>query len=122
MWGLEINSISIISVINLIMAIGLVVDYSVRCLSTFLPKPIRNPDSLLWQAHVIHNFGLQHHATSRDEAVSGMLQEIGPPVFLGGLSTFIGIILLAASSSAIFRTFFRMFFGIIVYGVRHGWF
>ena len=34
-WGLEVNSITII---NLIMAIGLVVDYS---------------------AHVIHNFGLQ---------------------------------------------------------------
>ena len=49
-----------------------------------------------------------------------MLQEIGPPVFLGGLTTFLGIAPLAASNSAIFRTFFKMFFGIIVYGVGHG--
>ncbi len=49
-----------------------------------------------------------------------MLQEIGPPVFLGGLTTFLGIAPLAASNSNIFRTFFKMFLGIIVYGVGHG--
>lgn len=74
----------------------------------------------MWQAHVIHNFGLQQQASTRDAAVSAMLQEIGPPVFLGGLTTFIGIAPLAASNSNIFRTFFKMFFGIIVYGVGHG--
>jgi predicted RND superfamily exporter protein len=95
-WGLEVNSISII---NMIMAVGLVVDYS---------------------AHVIHNFGLQHQATSRDEAVAAMLLEIGPPVFLGGLTTFLGIAPLAASNSTIFRTFFKMFLGIILYGLGHG--
>eukprot|EP01043_Picozoa_sp_COSAG02_P012685 COSAG02_NODE_493_length_21166_cov_13.181318_14_plen_122_part_00 len=72
------------------------------------------------QAHVIHNFGLQQQASTRDAAVSAMLQEIGPPVFLGGLTTLIGIAPLAASNSNIFRTFFKMFFGIIVYGVGHG--
>merc|ERR1712166_74443 len=95
-WGLEVNSIS---VINMIMAIGLVVDYS---------------------AHVIHNFGLQKEAKTRDEAVASMLVEIGPPVFLGGLTTFIGIAPLAFSNSTVFRTFFKMFFGIIIYGVGHG--
>ena len=49
-----------------------------------------------------------------------MLQEIGPPVFLGGLTTSLGIAPLAASNSNIFRTFFKMFLGIIVYGVGHG--
>eukprot|EP01052_Picozoa_sp_SAG31_P035639 SAG31_NODE_4328_length_3351_cov_1.759225_1_plen_73_part_10 len=37
-WGLEVNAISII---NLVMAVGLVVDYSV---------------------HIIHNFGMQRQA------------------------------------------------------------
>ena len=49
-----------------------------------------------------------------------MLQEIGPPVFLGGLTTFLGIAPLAAANSNIFRTFFKMFLGIIVYGLGHG--
>ena len=85
-WGLEVNSIS---VINLVMAVGLVVDYS---------------------AHVIHNYGLQTQAATRNEAVTGMLVEIGSPVLLGGATTFIGIAPLSLSSSTIFRTFFKMFF------------
>ena len=95
-WGLEVNSIS---VINLVMAVGLVVDYS---------------------AHVIHNFGLQRQAADNNAAVRAMLQEIGPPVLLGGLTTLLGIAPLSLSSSTIFRTFFKMFFGIIFYGVGHG--
>ena len=95
-WGLEVNSISII---NLVMAVGLVVDYS---------------------AHVIHNFGLQRQAATRDEAVAAMLVEIGPPVLLGGATTLIGIAPLSLASSTVFRTFFKMFFSIIVYGIGHG--
>ena len=87
-----------------------------------------------------------------------MLVEIGPPVFLGGLTTFLGIaplwcagsrsavavmanvyqwstsglmltwqkcnfgswVFCSLASSTIFRTFFKMFAGIIFYGVGHG--
>ena len=59
-------------------------------------------------------------AASGDEAVAGMLQEIGPPVLLGGLTTFLGISPLILSNSTVFRTFFKMFLGIIVFGLGHG--
>lgn len=37
-----------------------------------------------------------------------------------GLSTFLGIVVTAFSSSEIFRIFFKMFFGIVVLGLLHG--
>ena len=56
----------------------------------------------------------------RRAAPQATLVEIGPPVLLGGMTTFLGIAPLAFSSSTIFRTFFKMFLGIIAYGVGHG--
>ena len=63
---------------------------------------------------------LHRRTASGDEAVAGMLQEIGPPVLLGGLTTFLGISPLILSNSTVFRTFFKMFLGIIVFGLGHG--
>ena len=40
--------------------------------------------------------------------------------FLAGFSTFLGMVILAFASSEIFRIFFKMFFGIVVFGLLHG--
>jgi Niemann-Pick C1 protein len=95
-WGMEINSIT---AINLVMAIGLVVDFS---------------------AHVVHSFCLQDPSLSRNARVIETMAEIGPPVFLCGMTTFVAILPTAAAKSEVFRTFFRMFVCIIGYGVLHG--
>ena len=92
--GLQINSITSI---NLVMAIGLVVDYS---------------------AHIVHNFTLQDASLSRDERVRRTMVEIGPSVLLGVTTTFLGVLPLSLASSEVFRTFFKMFMGIIVFGAR----
>ena len=55
-FGLELNSIT---AINLVMAVGLVVDYS---------------------AHIVHNFTLQNPELTRDERTINTLVEIGPSV------------------------------------------
>jgi len=96
MWGLELNSVSSIC---LIMAMGLVVDYSV---------------------HIMHNFAIQDSTRSRNERVVNCLAEIGPAVGQGALSTFIAIMPLALSRSNTFRVFFKMFFGIVIVGFSHG--
>jgi len=93
-WGMHINSIS---VINLVMAVGLVVDYS---------------------AHLMHSF-LTAQGT-REERVTKAMTKMGSSISLGGFTTFIGIAPLGLASSEIFRTFFRMFLGIIGYGLLHG--
>lgn len=50
------------------------------------------------------------------KAVSSM----GSSVFHGGFSTFLAIISLAAARSYIFVVFFRMWFGIIMFGMANG--
>ena len=44
------------------------------------------------------------------ERAASALSEIGPAVFNGGFSTFLAFILLAASTSYVFKTFFKVSF------------
>ena len=47
---------------------------------------------------------------------------MGSSVFHGGFSTFLAISVLAISKSYIFVVFFRMWFGIIIFGMSNGFF
>ncbi|XP_056018910.1 NPC intracellular cholesterol transporter 1-like isoform X2 [Ostrea edulis] len=94
LWGLSIN---IVSCINLVIAIGLAVDYS---------------------AHIGHCF--MTFVGDRNERVRATLVEMGNPVFSGGFSTFLAFILLAASKSYVFTTFFQIFLLVVVFGLFHG--
>lgn len=95
-WGLDLNSIS---AVNLVMSIGLVVDYSL---------------------HLIHSFGLQQPELGRKERTLLAMKAIGPAVLLGLATTFIGVLPLAFASSQVFRVFFLMFFSIVIVGGIHG--
>merc|ERR1719312_2011775 len=93
-WGLTIDTVSCT---NLIIAIGLCVDYS---------------------AHIAHAFmGAQG---SRNARAQTALSEIGPAVFNGGFSTFLAFILLAGSKSHVFSSFFKIFFLVVVFGLYNG--
>eukprot|EP00752_Nemacystus_decipiens_P008590 g7670.t1 len=95
-WGLDVNTIT---VVQLIMAVGLVVDYMV---------------------HIVHYFLHQDPSISKDLRIANALGEIGPSVLVGVMTTFLGIMPLVFASNAIFRTFFRMFLVIISFGFFHG--
>lgn len=97
-WGLDLNSIS---AVNLVMSIGLVVDYSL---------------------HLIHSFGLQPSSLGRKQRTLNALQTIGPAVLLGLTTTFLGVLPVAFASSQVFRVFFQMFLSIVVVGGLHGFF
>ncbi|KAK3091271.1 hypothetical protein FSP39_018506 [Pinctada imbricata] len=94
LWGLTVDTVTSI---NLIIAIGLAVDYS---------------------AHIGHCF--MTISGERNDRVKATLVEIGAPVFSGGFSTFLAFILLAASTSYVFRTFFKVFFLVVIFGLFHG--
>merc|ERR1711881_704031 len=93
-WGLTIDTVSCT---NIIISIGLCVDYS---------------------AHVAHAF--MSCTGSRKERVREALSDIGPAVFNGGFSTFLAFILLAGSKSHVFSTFFKIFFLVVSFGLWHG--
>ena len=77
LWDLTIDSVAII---NLVLAIGLAVDYS---------------------AHVAHAF-MQTPGT-RQERVDKALEEMGTAVIHGAFSTFLAVVVLSVSKSYIFR-------------------
>jgi len=93
--GVRFNSIA---VTNLIMAVGLSVDYTL---------------------HLVHRF----HNTpgmTRVERVQRTLTDIGPAVVVGGFSTFLGVLPMTMATSVIFRTFMKMMFGTVVFGLGVG--
>ena len=99
--NLYFNSISLfidnVSVIQTVIAIGLCVDYA---------------------AHVGHCFMLK--AGTREERVVAVLKDVGAAVLNGGVSTFLAVVLLAGSSSYVFRVLFKQFFLTVVLGLAHG--
>lgn len=93
-WDLTID---IITCINLVLCIGLCVDYS---------------------AHVALHF--MQVEGSREERAGRALRDMGPPVINGAFSTFLVFIFLANSDSHVFLSFFKIFFGVFVFGVFNG--
>ena len=73
-WGVTIDTVSCI---NLVIAIGLCVDYS---------------------AHIAHRFN-EEKAVSKNKRVQLALTNIGPAVLNAGISTFLAFVLLAGSKS-----------------------
>ncbi|CAM9724445.1 unnamed protein product, partial [Hapterophycus canaliculatus] len=91
-WGLDVNSLT---VIELIMAVGLVVDYMV---------------------HIVHYFLHQDATRPTDIRIAHGLGEIGPSVIVGAATTFVGIMPMAFATNHVFRVFFKMFLIIIGFG------
>lgn len=81
-WGLTID---VVSCIDLVLAVGLCVDYA---------------------AHIGHAF-MCCEGESRAARAQRSLQQIGPAVFSGGFSTFLAFVLLASSDSHVFLTYFK---------------
>jgi predicted RND superfamily exporter protein len=96
-WAVRVNAIS---VINLVMAAGLVIDYMV---------------------HFLHYYLLQANHLSPEVRLKRAMAEIGPTVSLGIATTFIGILPLLLAQSYVFRVFFYMFFDIIFYAFVHSY-
>jgi len=93
LWGLTID---VISCTNLVIAVGLCVDYI---------------------AHITHCFIKQKG--DRNERMVKTLRDIGPAVLNGGCSTFLAFILMAGSTSHVFISFFKIFFLVVVFGLFH---
>ncbi|XP_021948457.1 protein patched homolog 2 isoform X2 [Folsomia candida] len=93
-WGLSIDTVS---TIDIVLAIGLCVDYATHIALAFMTC-----------------------TGSRESRAKQALKNIGPAVLNGGFSTFLAIILLAGSKSHAFQSFFKIFSVVIVCGLFHG--
>jgi len=93
-WGLTIDSVT---VIMLVIALGLSVDYS---------------------AHIGRAY-MEIQGTP-NERLKRCLGDMGVAVFNGAFSTFLAVLMLSGSQSYVFLTFFRQLFLCISFGLAHG--
>ena len=82
-WNLTID---VISCVNLVIAVGLCIDYA---------------------AHIAHTFMVTEGANGDEKAILA-LANIGPAVMNGGFSTFLAFITTSTSESHVFMTFFKV--------------
>ncbi|XP_069116335.1 patched domain-containing protein 3-like [Argopecten irradians] len=90
-------TLSVITMIDIVMSIGFSVDFS---------------------AHICHAY-ITVDGTTRKERVHNALERAGGPIINAALSSIIGILILAFSSSYIFRSFFKLMFLVMVFGLAH---
>lgn len=58
--------------------------------------------------------------TGREAKVKDTLRTMGTSILVGGISTFLGVLPLAFSTSNIFNTIFVSFVGLVTLGAGHG--
>ena len=105
-WGLTMNQIV---VLNIIVAIGTSVDYSTHIAYSYLITGLPEDKSS-------YNTPLK----IRKYKAAMALRKMGSSVFHGGFSTFIAIVVLSPSKTYIMVVFFRLWFGIILFGMLNG--
>ena len=93
--GIAIDSVS---VINIVLAVGLSIDYS---------------------AHVGHCF-MHKGGNDRDKRALEALADIGAAVFNGAMTTFLAVVVLLFSTSYVFKTLSLQFALTVIFGVSHG--
>jgi Niemann-Pick C1 protein len=94
MAGIDMNAVSYIA---LVMSIGLTVDYLLHVLLRYYEAP-----------------------GNRHEKVIDMFKTMGLSILVGGISTLLGTVPLAFSTSLVFYTFFIAFLGLVTLGLAHG--
>ncbi|KAM6948746.1 patched domain-containing protein 3-like [Aplochiton taeniatus] len=95
LWGVHLNAVSMI---NLITCIGFSVDFAAHVSYAFVTSTKRDPH----------------------EKVVEALANVGYPIMQGGVSTILGVVMLSIAGNYIFRTFFKIIFLVIVFGMLHG--
>ncbi|XP_046340750.2 patched domain-containing protein 3-like [Haliotis rufescens] len=93
-WGLSLSSVTMI---HLIMSVGFSVDFSVHVCSAYMIGEGRN----------------------RGEKTESAIVHAAGPILNGGMSSFLGILVLVFSKSYIFNSFFKIMLTVILFGMLH---
>lgn len=107
-WNLTFNTIVLI---NIVVAIGLSVDYSAHIAHTYLLT--KAPNNAYFRGNP---------SRKRLFKAKIAISQMGSSVFHGGFSTLLAILALGPSSSYVFVVFFKLWVGIIIFGMCSGFF
>ncbi|KAM4605951.1 patched domain-containing protein 3-like [Polymixia lowei] len=95
LWDVNLDSISMII---LVVCVGFTVDFS---------------------AHISYSFVSSRKPSANEKAIDALFV-LGYPIVQGALSSILGVVVLAASKNHIFRTFFKIMFLVMIFGLVHG--
>lgn len=104
-WDLTLNNII---VVQLVIGLGLSVDYAAHIAHTYLI------------VQVPKGVGIDSDADRRMYKARVAVSSMGSSVIHGGASTFMAVMVLSGAKSYIFVVFFKMWFGIVVFGMANG--
>ena len=93
-WGLHLSAITSVQVI---LSVGFCVDFTV---------------------HISHAF-MAASGKSRNLRVTHALEKVGVPILNGGISSILGILMLAFANSYVFRSFFQTMLLVVLFGLGH---
>ena len=117
------TTIDPLSSVNIILAVGLCIDYPAHIAHSFLVatgnhNTIRNFDYKTYLTSISY-LEIFLSGSSKERAQTSLLK-ILPAVLNGGMTTFLALVVLATSNSHAFLTFFKVFFLTVVFGMFHG--
>lgn len=92
------NALNVVSYFALVISIGLLVDFMMHVLLRYY----------------------ESECSTREGKVKDTLRTMGSSILVGGLSTMLGVLPLAFSTSELMRTVFVAFIGMVALGVTHG--
>ncbi|KAJ1609540.1 putative patched family protein [Cryptosporidium canis] len=113
-WGLQLN---MLTMVNLIMSIGISVDYSTHICHCFAHCSGKDRNT-----RVIETLGKfkQHTDLSKHGALLTPAGLMGIPIFHGAMSTQFAVTVLAFSDSYVLQTFYKMMTLVVCIGICYG--
>ncbi|KAM9930608.1 hypothetical protein OXX59_000349 [Metschnikowia pulcherrima] len=118
LWKISLNAVSLV---NLIICLGLAVEFTVHISRAYLVAKEEMKDEVEYQEFMTLSNGLEHRQEKRSTLASKALAKVGSSV-LGGITItkLIGITVLAYTQSQIFEVFyFRMWLSLVVIASTH---
>ena len=105
-WRLTFNPVV---VLQIVLGIGCSVDFSAHIAYAYLVEDV---------SHLVSDKATKSEIRKKKAETS--LSKMGSSVFHGGFSTFVSLSVLAPADTYIFIVFYRMWFGILLFGMLNG--
>jgi Niemann-Pick C1 protein len=113
-WGLTVDCVACTI---LVLAVGLCVDYAAHICKFFKNSKLKS----IIKLNIFSGLAFMgSKSPTKTERARDALSSMGPAVFHGGFSTFLGIVILIKAQTVAAFSFFKIFTLVVIFGLFHG--